>query len=279
MAYEKYTWVDGELITAEKLNHMEDGIAEGGGGDVGYTYSVEETFLFNETFEPGREQGAPYLQAQLNYSDSITADLLKVEFDGVEYICPLENVQDGQRYTYGGYTFEKYPFVIVSNQSVHQNWVYTPTSGEHSIEVSRCEESVSTTRSFEKAVKSAADDGVEIVDIVQTGTGASQSTPIINFSYDDVGQIMQKYNNGKAFVRLQLLDNPSLNYYTNGAHLYVDTFYADWSSMTGDYYLLHASGTSSYNVSGNNIRVYDIKLEVGRSSNRLTIRAIQISAE
>lgn len=27
MSYEKYTWVTGEVITAEKLNHMEDGIA------------------------------------------------------------------------------------------------------------------------------------------------------------------------------------------------------------------------------------------------------------
>lgn len=27
MAYEKQTWVVGDTITAEKLNHMEDGIA------------------------------------------------------------------------------------------------------------------------------------------------------------------------------------------------------------------------------------------------------------
>lgn len=26
MAYEKQTWVTGEIITEEKLNHMEDGI-------------------------------------------------------------------------------------------------------------------------------------------------------------------------------------------------------------------------------------------------------------
>ena len=32
MAYEKQTWVTGEVITKEKLNHMEDGIANGGGG-------------------------------------------------------------------------------------------------------------------------------------------------------------------------------------------------------------------------------------------------------
>ena len=29
--YEKQTWVTGETITAEKLNHMEDGISGGGG--------------------------------------------------------------------------------------------------------------------------------------------------------------------------------------------------------------------------------------------------------
>lgn len=32
MAYEKQTWVTGEVITKEKLNHMEDGIANSGGG-------------------------------------------------------------------------------------------------------------------------------------------------------------------------------------------------------------------------------------------------------
>ena len=32
MAYEKQTWQTGDVITQEKLNHMEDGIAGAGGG-------------------------------------------------------------------------------------------------------------------------------------------------------------------------------------------------------------------------------------------------------
>lgn len=32
MAYDKQIWVSGEVITATKLNHMEDGIANSGGG-------------------------------------------------------------------------------------------------------------------------------------------------------------------------------------------------------------------------------------------------------
>ena len=35
MAYVKQNWETGELITSQKLNHMEDGIAEGGGGGGG----------------------------------------------------------------------------------------------------------------------------------------------------------------------------------------------------------------------------------------------------
>lgn len=40
MAYEKQTWTTGEVITQEKLNHMEDGIANAGGdaGEERYTY-------------------------------------------------------------------------------------------------------------------------------------------------------------------------------------------------------------------------------------------------
>ena len=34
MAYEKQTWQTGDVITQEKLNHMEDGIAGAGGGSV-----------------------------------------------------------------------------------------------------------------------------------------------------------------------------------------------------------------------------------------------------
>lgn len=34
MAYDKYTWQTGEVITQEKLNHMEDGIADMGGGGM-----------------------------------------------------------------------------------------------------------------------------------------------------------------------------------------------------------------------------------------------------
>ena len=45
MAYEKQNWNNGDVITAEKLNHIEDGIAEGGSGGgnfvVNFTYDMQ----------------------------------------------------------------------------------------------------------------------------------------------------------------------------------------------------------------------------------------------
>lgn len=268
MAYEKQTWVNGDVITAEKLNHMEDGIAEG--GEAGYAYSVEETFLFNETFESGREQGAPHSQAQLNYSDPITADVLKVEFDGVEYICPLERVQ-GSVYTYGESTFEKYPFMIVSNQSVHQNWVYMPTTAEHSIEVSSFDESVSTTRGFEKAVN-AAYDGVEIVDIVQTGTDSTTGNPTFNVSFEKCQQIASDFAQGKTLVRLIVRE------YGLEAPLNVTAMRISTDSYVGTTCYISGNAIDDLNAGSSGLRVCFAKAEIRASGGTaLTTRTKTIS--
>lgn len=46
MAYNKTTWANGDVITAEKLNKMEDGIANAGGGS-GLTYVGQYEFYDN----------------------------------------------------------------------------------------------------------------------------------------------------------------------------------------------------------------------------------------
>lgn len=47
MAYTKTTWQTGDVITAEKLNHMEDGLAIAGGTLVigGFTYDTENEII------------------------------------------------------------------------------------------------------------------------------------------------------------------------------------------------------------------------------------------
>ena len=56
MAYEKQTWTTGEVITADKLNHMEDGISGSGGSTIEpititITYDSDtETYTANKTY-------------------------------------------------------------------------------------------------------------------------------------------------------------------------------------------------------------------------------------
>lgn len=61
MSYEKQTWQTGDVVTANKLNHMEDGIATGG-GDV-LVVPVAMTIV----------DGAPTLTTSVSVADVITA--------------------------------------------------------------------------------------------------------------------------------------------------------------------------------------------------------------
>lgn len=160
MAYEKYTWVDGELITAEKLNHMEDGIAEG--GDTGYTCTETTERLFNETVTTAESEDG--CSAHLAYSEPITADELTVVFNGTEYVCP--KIVDESIMFYGGYDlntgmpdFTNYPFVIGGTGGM--NSIATESPMTVTVSASVTSSTVETTECFEKAVKTVADRGYE----------------------------------------------------------------------------------------------------------------------
>ena len=78
-------------------------------------------------------------EATLSYSDLITADTLKVTFNGVEYTCPKIS---GSGYVgYGGVgepgegdDFTEFPFVIYSSDS--GNFIYTESAGTYTVSAS-----------------------------------------------------------------------------------------------------------------------------------------------
>ena len=83
MAYEKQTWVNGDVITAEKMNHMEDGIADAGGGDT-------DAFVINVS----RDTDKPWIFVSDKSLDEI----------GTAYIAgkQLEVVFENHTYSFGG---------------------------------------------------------------------------------------------------------------------------------------------------------------------------------
>lgn len=75
MAYQKHTWQDGELITHERLNAIENGIAEieltpGPKGDKGETGTQGPK---GDKGDPG-QKGADAVIKKLNKIDALTAE-------------------------------------------------------------------------------------------------------------------------------------------------------------------------------------------------------------
>lgn len=88
MAYVKQNWETGELITSQKLNHMEDGIAEGGGGGgVMYVH-----YVFGDNGD---------------YIDKTYSELKEAYLSGMNIVCVRDDSYDdpehgSSSFQYGG---------------------------------------------------------------------------------------------------------------------------------------------------------------------------------
>lgn len=137
MTYTPINWQNGDTITAEKLNKMDNG------------WGLQKTQLFSETVTT--TAGNRGNEAQLNYSSEINADILFVTFDGTEYECA--RVNSSNAYFYGDFSggapdFSEYPFFIYGNGN--GNSIYTENIGTYAIAASVA--SIETSSSFDSAV-------------------------------------------------------------------------------------------------------------------------------
>ena len=153
MAYEKQTWECGDVISAEKMNHMEDGIANAGGGDAGYECSEKPTEIINEEVTTTSTPHSYYM-GTLSYSGLIDAPTISVSFDGQQYELP--KVAFSGYNLYGGSEmgdFSNYPIQIQASDGASAVF-YTPNEGTYSVKVTVNEVSVdSVTPCFSLAVK------------------------------------------------------------------------------------------------------------------------------
>lgn len=161
MAYVKQNWECGEMITADKLNHMEDGIENAGGDcDCGFECEEEWTTLTEETVTTELDGDAAY--GDLSYSQLIDAESIKVTFNGTVYEC--EGVEDDHGYTYGAsydinldaWDWSEYPFQISSYEAPFgiRSRLVTSTAGTYTVKIEAIELNVTTTLCFRKAVDS-----------------------------------------------------------------------------------------------------------------------------
>ncbi|MEE0897930.1 MAG: hypothetical protein U0L88_09930, partial [Acutalibacteraceae bacterium] len=160
MAYQKQTWRCGEVVTADKLNHMEDGIENA----TGFSCNDEWVTLTEESVTTVLKEEDPFPYGSLSYAEFITANTIRVTFNGTEYICEktvgTADANYGADFDSETQTFDwsKYPFLIGSNEAVGDMPVYnvlvTQSAGTHSIKIEAVEETIETTDCFKKAVDS-----------------------------------------------------------------------------------------------------------------------------
>lgn len=139
--YEPTTWANGDTVTAAALNNIEQGIVNADGGGPSWVTLCEEEVTTTET-EDGN-------QTHLSYSQLISADTIRVTFDGNEYICEAKSM--GDVYIYGGFDsqtgpdFSEYPFAIGSEAGGEfVNVIVTEISGTHTVKIEVLQESGSS---------------------------------------------------------------------------------------------------------------------------------------
>ena len=172
----------------EGFHRVVEGESGGSGGDPGYSCTEGWVTLTDESVTTEQEDFG--ILGDLAYSKGITADTIKVTFNGTEYTC--SKVTLGISSYYGGIgetgpDFSQYPFALQS--SGPHNALYTENAGEYSIKIEELSQIVETSDCFKLAVKSVAPESsyeskqisvpsasASYLDIVQfnaTGNGAT----------------------------------------------------------------------------------------------------------
>lgn len=138
MSYTPINWQTGDIITAEKLNKMDNG------------WSAQTTQLFSETVTTVADE--PDAFGTLAYSNEINATQLTVTFNGTDYKCERVDIDDGI-YSYGDAdgSYSVYPFRIVSANGV--NTLSTENAGAYTVAAGVVEIEISDN--FESAVVEA----------------------------------------------------------------------------------------------------------------------------
>lgn len=152
MNYEPKEWVSGEIITANKLNNIEEGVQEA--LDCGYSYTESQETVFEDNLTT--TSVGQFSRATVTPTEPIEGDSITVTFNGTEYELPKVTLSFGIGYGEvdgdSNPVFTTYPcalFIITGGDT----YFFTPSSGTYSVKIETTLESIETTEYFEKAVK------------------------------------------------------------------------------------------------------------------------------
>lgn len=176
MEYTKQTWKTGDIITEEKLNHIEDGIA-----NSGYTITKgEDVVMFDGdvTTEEDPEQNISTCELEIEpIGDTVPPKELSIRYDGVAYVTERQNFTSSfsSFYMYGARIdeesglpdFSEYPFCLVLREE--DSLLSTQTSGHHDIFIQYTKKYITPTEEFIEAIKKTMDERYHIEVTLNSG--------------------------------------------------------------------------------------------------------------
>ncbi len=124
--YSKQTWNTGDVITEEKLNHMEDGISTGGG-----IYTYGEAPLFDGEVTTVSD-GSPYAAGEITWQGNLPKSDIHVTFNGQDYTLPHGYIKGSGDYwgeIADGPSFTNFPVFV------YEVGIYTPEEGTYALKI------------------------------------------------------------------------------------------------------------------------------------------------
>lgn len=136
MAYTPINWQTGDTITADKMNKMDNGWSVTSGSSV----------LTNQTVTTEDDDGDNVAYLDIGGGGAtITAETIRVTFDGTEYTCD----KNGETYGGTGFDFSVYPFMLYDDGTL-----YTESAGTYTVKIEVVESSIEISAPFATAVSS-----------------------------------------------------------------------------------------------------------------------------
>ena len=144
--YEKQTWKNGDVITEDKLNHIEDGIATGGG-----IYTYGEVALFDGEVTTVNGEGVTFAGAEISLQDELPKSDIHITFNGQNYTLPYGQAEWGDYWgelADNAPSFTNYP-VFVYGGDVYGDGIYTPEEGTYSLKINETVEKIEVSDAFQ----------------------------------------------------------------------------------------------------------------------------------
>lgn len=194
MTYTPINWETGDIITAEKLNKMDNG------------WNIDETQLFNETVTTITTEFGSMGQLAFVASE-IPPETLQIMFDGVNYNCSR---QDGESYYFYGAQepgdFSTYPFALVISES--STSIYTQSPGTYTVAAVGLSTEVSSE--FSTAVNAC----VDVDNLMLCVSDVTTFNEMVRASYDGRLMYFKPYGNEATNINI-------ITYFTTDSVLFI----------------------------------------------------------